>query len=241
MLNELGDMPIGSYLDTIAFAKTHEEIAKLMGKSSHGFGSSFFNRSVSIDIKNLNSYIVYLFQSGLTLSDRGYYLEQKFTETRTRYAEYITEMLIKVGWPESALRASDILHLESQIALAHWTRAESRDRDKTYNLMTVAELEQYAPDFAWREFFAASKLDKVERYVVKQNTAFPKLAKIFRETPIEILQAWLAFRVINETAPYLSKSFADAHWEFNLKFLARNARAKGSLEACYCRVRRIHG
>jgi putative endopeptidase len=109
--------------------------------------------------------------------------------------------------------------METKIAEANWTRAESRNRDKTYNPATVAELEKSSPGFPWRVYFREAGLDKVERAVVRQNTAFPKLAAIFAETPIPTLKAWLAFSAADGAAPLLSKRFVDANWQFRAKFL----------------------
>ena len=67
--------------------------------------------------------------------------------------------------------------------------------------------------------------------VVDQNTAFPKIAEIFADTPLETLKAWQAFHVADGAAPYLSKRFVDANFEFRGKTLCRPARAAPALEA----------
>jgi putative endopeptidase len=108
---------------------------------------------------------------------------------------------------------------ETRIAEASWSRIESRDRDKTYNPMTPTELEIYAPGFTWRNWLSASDLGEAGRIVIRQKTAFPKLAAIFAEAPIETLQAWEAFHIVDQAAPYLSKRFVDARFEFRNKEL----------------------
>jgi hypothetical protein len=50
--------------------------------------------------------------------------------------------------------------------------------------------------------------------------AFPKVAAIFAATPIETLQAWQAFHIVDNAAPYLSKDFAGAHFEMRDKTLS---------------------
>ncbi len=128
-------------------------------------------------------------------------------------------MLRLVGWADPDKAAADVVAMETKIAEAHWTRAESRNRDKTYNPTTLAELEKTAPGFPWRVLFKEAGLDKVDGAVVRQNTALPKLAAIFAETPVETLKAWQAFDVADDAAPLLSKRFVDANWEFRAKFL----------------------
>jgi putative endopeptidase len=128
-------------------------------------------------------------------------------------------MLRLIGWEEPEKNAADIVALETKIAEAHWTRAESRNRDKTYNPMTVAELEASASGFPWRVAFKEAGIEKADRAIVRQNTALPKLAKIFADTPVPALKAWQAFHIADDAAPLLSKRFVDTQWEFRSKFL----------------------
>ena len=124
------------------------------------------------------------------------------------------------GWPDPAGSAREVVALETKVAEAHWTRAESRNRDKTYNLMTRAELEAQAPGFPWATFLDAAGVGRAERAIVAQNTAFPKVARIFAEADLQTLKAWQAFHIDRRDAPpLLSKRFVDAAFEFRAKFL----------------------
>src|SRR6202007_1489708 len=46
------------------------------------------------------------------------------------------------------------------------------------------------------------------------DTAFPKVAALYRDTPPATLRAWQAFRVVDEGAPYLSARFVKAQFDF---------------------------
>src|SRR5260370_24098295 len=72
-------------------------------------------------------------------------------------------------------------------------------------------LSQDSPWFAW---LAAADVGETHVIVVRQKSAFPKLAKIFAEAPLATLQAWKAFRVVDQTAPFLSARFVTARFEF---------------------------
>jgi putative endopeptidase len=119
-----------------------------------------------------------------------------------------------VGWPAALERADDVVAFETRIAQASWSRAESRDRDKTYNLLTRTELDALAPGFPWAAWLTAADVGGARSIIVRQKSAFPKLAKIFDETPLETLQAWQAFRVLDQAAPFLSARFVTARFEF---------------------------
>ncbi len=216
---ELGRRPIDARLAEIRGARTHDDVARLMARTSFGLGRSLFGPAVFDDQKNPDRYALYLSQAGLGLADREFYLRDAFKPQKERYLKYVADTLRLAGWDEPEANAAAVVALETRIAEAHWTRAESRNRDKTYNPMTVAELEAGAPGFPWRLWFAEAGLGGADRAVVRQGTAFPRLAKIWAETPVETLKAWQAFHLADDAAPLLSKAHADLHWEFRQKFL----------------------
>ena len=216
---KLGVKPIQPQLDAVRKAETRDDVARIMGKSQATFGRSFFGAAVFEDAKNPEKYALYLSQSGIGLPDREYYLKDNFKPQKERYQKYVADMLQLIGWNEPVQSAADIVAMETKIAEAQWTRAEGRDRDKTYNPMTLADLEKNAPGFPWKLYFKEAGIDKADRAIARQNTALPKLAKIFADTPVATLQAWEAFHIADDAAPLLSKQFVDAEWEFRSKFL----------------------
>jgi putative endopeptidase len=216
---KLDAKPIHAHLEAVTKVKTHDEMARLMARSPSTFGKSFFGANVGDDAKDPEKYALYLSQSGLGLPDRESYLRDTFKPQKDRYQQYVADLLRLAGWDEPEKNAAGIVAMETKIAEAHWTRAEGRDRDKTYNPMTVAELEKGAPGFPWTLYFKESGIDHASRAIVRQNTALPKLAKIFADTDLGTLKAWQAFSIADEAAPLLSKRFVDAEWEFRAKFL----------------------
>jgi putative endopeptidase len=211
--------PLRARLAPVQAAATKEEVARLMGQSMGGFGASFFGPGVSDDAKQPDIYSLYLRQSGLGLGDRDLYLDAKFKPQLDRYRQYVAQMLGLAGWPNPEAAADKVVAMETRIAQAHWTRAQSRDRDKTYNLMSLAELQAQAPGFPWTIFWQAAGIGRAERAIVAQNTAFPKIARVFAETDLDTLKAWEAFRTTDDIAPLLSKRFVDAQFEFRSHFL----------------------
>ncbi|HEY0140446.1 MAG TPA: M13-type metalloendopeptidase [Thermoanaerobaculia bacterium] len=216
---KLDAKPIEPHLAAVKEARTHADVARLTGRTMSSFGRPLVNASVSDDAKNPERYALYLAQSGIGLPDREYYLKDNFKAQKERYTKYVADMLTLAGWAEPRQNAEAIVAFETRLAEAQWTRGESRNRDKTYNPMTLAELEKNAPGFPWAVYFKEAKLDKARRAIVRQNTALPKLAKIYGDTPVETLKAWQAFHIVDDAAPLLSKRFVDAEYEFRSKFL----------------------
>ncbi len=211
--------PLLQRLAPVKAATTKDDVAVLMGKSMGGFGASFFGPGVNDDAKQPDMYALYLRQSGLGLGDRDLYLDPKFAPQVVRYQAYVAQMLGMANWPNAQAAAAKVVAMETRIAQAHWTRAQSRDRDKTYNLMTLAQLQAQAPGFPWAKFWTAAGIDKADRAIVAQNTAFPKIAEVFATTDLDTLKAWQAFRTTDDIAPMLSKRFVDANFDFRSKFL----------------------
>src|SRR5204862_7908337 len=105
------------------------------------------------------------------------------------------QLLKLLQWPDAEKRAAEVIDLETKIADVSWTKTQQRDPVATYNAMSIAELEALAPKFAWRKFLAQAGLPKVERVVVAEKPAFPKIADLFDKTSLETLQAWQAFNL----------------------------------------------
>src|SRR5262249_53624021 len=222
-IESLDAAPIAQDLADIRNAKTKSDIAALMGRSRGGLGGSLFTIGVTEDPKDPTHHTLSSSQAGLGLPERDYYLQDSFKDKKAKYRDYIARMLDMAGWPDAQGNADAILALETRIAEASWTRAESRNRDKTYNPMTPDELAAYAPGFEWSAWLAGARLGEARRIVVRQNTAFPKLPAIFARVPGQTLQAWSAFRVVDQAARFLSRRFARALFEFRLRELGGQA------------------
>ena len=219
-VENLGIAPLKSELDAVRKVKTRRDMAALMGRSPKSFVSAIFSLHITPDDKDPDHYAVWLSQAGLGLPDRDYYSQASFAEKKAAYEAYVAKMLGLVGWAKPAENAKAIVAFETRIAAASWTRAERRDADKVYNPTTPADLAKSAPGFDWAPFLAAADLGKVQRIIVSENTAIPKIAAVFAETPVETLQAWEAFNIADSAAPYLPARFVDARFEFRSKTLS---------------------
>ena len=217
-VDALGAKPLLADLDKVKAAKTHEDIAALMGDKTLP-GGALFAAFVSPDAKSPTRYAVSMGSGGIGLPDRDYYLKPQFAAIRTAYRAYVEQMLTLAGWDAPAANADAIMAFETRMAEASWDRVQRRDRDKTYNPKTIAELQAMAPGFDFKRYLAAADLAAAPRVIVSDDTAFPTKAKIFAETPVSVLQAWEAFGMTDSMAGALSKPFVDARFAFRSKTL----------------------
>ena len=219
-IEQLGASPITPALDAVRAATTHEALAGLMGRATSDFEGAIYGITLDVDLKDQTRYAVYITQSGLGLPNREYYLKPDFDAQRKKYQAYVARLLMLASWPEAEARANDIIEFESKIAEASWTKAQDRDLNATYNPLSVSELENIAPGFAWRPFLNGAGLGHIDRIIVAEKSAFPKIAAIYSSTSVKTLQAWQAFHILDNAAFYLSKQFSDAYFEMHDKVLA---------------------
>jgi putative endopeptidase len=220
LADKLDAKPLAPDLARIRAVKTKDEFTALMGKANTTAFSTILPVRIQIDAKSPKRYAVYTGTAGLGLPDRDYYLQAPFAEKKAKYQAYVQQILTMIGWDHPAENAKAIVDFETGLADATWTRAQRRDRDKTYNPATLAELQAMTPGFDWKRYLAGTELPKVDRFIVTTNTSFPKFAKTYEATPLSTLKAWQAFHVADGAAPYLSKRFVDASFEFHNKTLA---------------------
>ncbi|HEX4861834.1 MAG TPA: M13-type metalloendopeptidase [Rhizomicrobium sp.] len=219
-VNALGAAPIAPELDAVRAAKARDALASLMGRSNSDFEGTLFGFYVDVDLKDPSRYAVYLGQSGLGLPDRDYYLQPQFAPQKAKYEAYVAELLHLVNHKNADAEAKDVVAFETKIADASWTKVQDRDLVALYNPMTPAELEKFAPGFDWKGLLTEAGLGKVDRVIVAEKSAFPKLAAIYAATPVDTIMAWHDFHIADNAAPYLSKPFTDAYFDMHDKTLA---------------------
>src|SRR6202035_2067400 len=219
-VEQLGAKAIEPELNDLKNAKTRDDFAALMGRTTTDFEFSLFNVVIDVDLKDPKHYAFYITQAGLGLPDRDYYLKPDFAAQKTAYQNYIATILRLLNLPEADARAKDIIEFETKIAEASWTRAQQRDLVAIYNPMSIQELKKLAPSFAWEKFLAEAKMPKLTRVIVAEKSAFPKIVDAYSKAPIETIRAWQTFHLTDNAAPYLSKPFTDAYFELPGKILS---------------------
>jgi len=204
--------PIAPLIAMIRAARTREELADLMGAGRRSFFSSVFSTSIGADDKAPDKYVVSIGQGGLGLN-RDYYLTPQLAAKKADYLAYMKQLLAMIGWDAPEQSAAAVMDFETAVAAVSWTNAERRDPEKTYNPMSAAALDEAAP-FPWQRLFASEGLVGLDHVVVVENTAVPKIAAIYARTPVDTLKAWEAFHLADAAAPYLSKRFVAANFDF---------------------------
>jgi len=214
-IERLGLTPARPMLDAIAAARTHEDVAALMGRPDMPLRTPI-REGITVDQKNPDRYIVTVGQGGLGLPDREYYLKDdaSFAEIRAKYVAHMERMLTLADEKNAAEQAKSILALETEIAKVHWPIAKRRERDLTYNLRTRDELNTLAPDYPWQSQLTASGIAGEREFVVRELDAVEGLSKLFRKTPVAGWRSYLTYHLLEGAADVLPKAFDDERFDF---------------------------
>ncbi|HEX5952328.1 MAG TPA: M13 family metallopeptidase, partial [Rhodanobacteraceae bacterium] len=220
-IDKLGYDPIKPQLAAIDALKTPADIADFINTSYDNGDSYVFAFGSGADFKDATTQIGYVFQDGLGLPTRDYYLSPKYKELRDAYVQYIAKSLELVGTAEADAKkqADGVLKFETELAKASLAPVELRDLDNEYNFVTVAEADKISPHFSWDKFFKAQGVDVGKGFSLSQPKFIAEFDKLLAKAPISQWQAYLKFHLVSDASTALSQPFQENHFEFYDKTL----------------------
>lgn len=214
--DELGLSPLRPELAAIDRIKTKTDLARHFARF---FKMNLINPVVGYvdgDAREPGTDILYLYQGGLGLPDRDYYLKDdaKLKEYGEKYVSFVGNVLSMADVPAPGAAAREIYVLETRLARAHWTNVENRDAVKTYNKVATADLAKEFPGFDWAAWTAELGVAGASSVVVSQPSYVKAFAAAVNELPVDRWKPYLKAALINGFAPYLSQAFVDAEFDF---------------------------
>lgn len=221
-VNSLGVKPALAELARIDALGSVEELARYVGSTSFNGASGPLGVFASIDRGNSKAYAVYVWQNGLGMPDRDYYLRDDgtFVETRQKYLAYLERLLALAGIEEPVKRAAGVLDLERALAEVQWTRVANRDPQATYNVTTAAAAAGLAPGYGWAQMLEGAGVPAGSSFVLGQPSYAAALARLLAERPLTQWKDYLKTRLLDDYAPYLSQDFVDASFDFHGRTLS---------------------
>ena len=213
-----GLTPLAPELAKIAAIADRAQLAAAFGAASRSGVDVPIGVGPAQDLKNPDIYTVYAGQGGLGMPDRDYYLDDKnpdFADKRTKYQQYIADLLSAAKVPDAAAKAKAIYDLEVKIARSHWTRVEQRQVDKIYNPVAIPQVGGSYPGVEWQPLLAAAGVAAQPTLIVANPSAIQGAAKLIRDEPLETWKAYLTFHTLDRWAPDLPKAFVDLHFAFH--------------------------
>ena len=209
-----GLAPIQPWLNKIR-AVDKLGLAKLLAEADRSGIQHVFGGYVGQDDKNPDVYIYTMFQGGIGMPDRDFYLKdnERNAKLQAAYLGHLQNVLMLAGEQDAAARAKAIYDFEKQIAAVHWDKNDSSDATKVYNKMTIAELATAAPGFDWQTFIRGVGVGE-DTVLVSQPSAFIGEAKLLAGAPIGVIRDMLIVRSLDGFSDALPDAVAQEAFSF---------------------------
>ncbi|MGL5660705.1 MAG: M13 family metallopeptidase [Aeromonas sp.] len=214
--NAKGLTPLAPALAEIDKIHDRASLARAFAQAGKQGGGAPFGIWIDADAKAPNSYAVYLYQGGLGLPDRDYYLKQdpQSQALRQKYQQHITTMLTRLGETDPSGKATRILALETQLANIQWDNVALRDRERNYNKHNVNDLTRMTPHIDWQAYRDAAGIAAQPQLIIGQPSYLSALDNVMAKTPIADWQAYLKWQLLTDYASYLDSQTDQANFAF---------------------------
>ncbi|PWA11668.1 M13 family metallopeptidase [Flavobacterium laiguense] len=221
--NKKGLSPLKPYLAKINSIKNIQNVQDLLIEMDPIGGLGFFGVGSGTDAKNSDRNVIYVSPGSVGLPDRDYYVsdEKDSKEKREKYVLHVARMLQFLGDNPTVAKtnAERILALEIAMSKPRFDRVERRDRRKSYNPMTVSNLQKIAPSIDWNSYLTGIGFKNVDSLIVSQPKYMVALEGVFKENKIDDWKAYMRWTLLNRSSSLLSTDLENANWEFYGKTL----------------------
>lgn len=229
-LNKEGVAPVAELLKEIKSANGVADYSRLIARLQKMGSAPFFYLFVDADAKNSSMNIVNIYQAGMNMGDRDYYLleDEPTVKIREAYKAYIVRMFELAGYTPAEAKAAQeaVMKIETALAKAAFSREEERDPYKNYNKLTVEDLKLKAKGVDWDAYLAEMGIDSLKEINLMQLPFMMKAADLVKTaTPAE-MKDYLSYNVLNMAGSYLSDDFVAAEFDFYEKTMSGKEQQK---------------
>ena len=222
--NERGMEPIRPVMERIAALKNNKVVMPLVAELSRKGMGSFFHVYIDADIMDSKQNLVQIYQGGISLGEKEYYLDtdEATTNIREAYKKHIVNMFRLAGLDEKAAekKMKAVMKLETAIAEKSYSAVEQRNPAANYHKMTLAEMQNEFKGIDWNEYFTILGINGLEELSVSQPEPLAEVARIISEEPTEDIVAYLQWNLLNGSAGELSDAFGDESFDFYGRILS---------------------
>jgi len=220
-----GLRPLRPWLGRIQAIASPKELVSVIAQLQTQGLEVGFSLGVEVDDKDSTRMIASFTQGGLGLPERDYYFRKgkDAEDIRVAYVAHIARMLELAGEtsPPAKAAADSIMAFETKLAKASRTLVERRDPEKNYNKFRRAALTKLAPNLDWDGYFATMAFPRDEaKLLVRQPEFLTAFGRLLVSEPLAVWRNYLRWRLVSETANYLSKPFVAEHFSFYGKKLS---------------------
>src|SRR5664280_159795 len=210
--------PIKDELKLIANISSASDIQAVSTQMMDYGIDPFFSMYAEPDYKNSKVMIATFTQGGLGLPDRDFYLRQDNESIKTREQDltHVAKMFVFLGdSPKIAENnARTVIRIETRLANASFTNVDNNDAIKTYNKMSLEELQAFAPGMNWSRLFSVLGCPEVTEVNVRNPSFFKELSTALQDERVADWKTFMRWKLISSTSPYLSSDLTGEHFDF---------------------------
>lgn len=217
-LNADGAAPMVPYMSRIDSVTSNGELQGVVAEMMREMFDPYFIAFVSVDEKNSTENILQIYQSGLSLGNRDYYVSDDENQKKIRgeYAAHIVKMFELTGYGhDQAVKASEsVMRVETALAEAHFDNLALRDAYRNYHKMSFSDFVSQFPQIDWASFLPVLGIQSVDSLNVAQMEPLKAAADLIASGNLDDQKNYLRWKVIDAAAPYLSDAFVEGNFEF---------------------------
>ncbi|WP_120274079.1 M13 family metallopeptidase [Mangrovibacterium diazotrophicum] len=219
-----GLSPLKPFIDQIDALHSKEDMQKLLAEWQSWGLNPLFGIYADADQKNSAMKVAYLYQAGLGMPNRDYYLndDEHTLEIQQKYRAYIAGLLEQLGQDSVSAKkdAETIYTMENEMAEFSMSMLDQRDPYKVYNKMDLAQLSNLAPQYDWTAYFKTIGANDPGDFIVAQPEFMKNMAAMLTEKPLADWKQYLKYHTISDFAGVLPKTISDMSFEFYGKTLS---------------------
>lgn len=223
-LNAEGPAPLMPYIEEIMAVTSKDELAALMGKMTKTGISPFFYSYIDADASDSNMNLYQIYQGGLSMGERDYYLEdeESMKNIRAEYLKFIEKLYVLIGrsQDDASALAGKILAIETKLAEASSTTTELRDPVANFNKMPISDFIKMCPDINIANYLKSSGLDINKEVSVGQPKFIAGVNSLFNETSLDDLKEFFIYKTTDHVMDFLSEDFVTANFDFYEKVMS---------------------
>lgn len=217
-LNKDGIAPIKAELEQLAALKDTKDVYALLGDMHKKGIGSYLALYVAADEMNSNMNAVQTYQSGLSMGEREYYLEddEATAKIRNAFRVHVQKMYQLAGFDEATAQKGMevVMDVETRLAKAFRSLTELRDPHANYNKMSLEDLKKNYPTFNWDVYLSTQGLKDVREVIVGQPASLKAAADILNTLPADKQGLYLQWKLIDAAANSLNDAMIAQNFDF---------------------------
>ena len=218
--NKEGVKPVMPIIKKMEAATTKEELFEIQKDLMRYGDQKFMFMGFGADEKNAKMNILNVYQGGLTLGQKEYYLDndEATAKIREAYKQHIVRMFQLFGFNKavSQQKMVQVMKLETALAKVSKSRTELRDVEANYNKMTLSDFEKNYPHVQLSKLAQAEGVDLavINEMIVGQPDFVAGADRLIAEMTVDEYRAYMEWDEIVGAANYLSDKVVAANFDF---------------------------